>query len=99
MVEGVAVASTPYREVKYLQKWMLDHGITVLAWSSVSPDLNPIEYCWAFFKDYLNEHYPGLTSQGESEQAVRAYQEAIEQSWLAIGRELIDGCIMSMMRR
>ena len=82
-----------------IKKWLLDQGITLLDWPAVSPDLNPIEHCWAFLKDHLNEHYLELEGQGEGEQAVKAYQDAIEQSWLAIGQELIDSCIMSMMRR
>jgi len=36
--------------------------------------------------------------RGEGGQAVRAYQEAIEQSWLAIGQKLIDAYIVSMIR-
>ena len=39
----------------------------MLDWPAISPDLNPIEHCWAFLKDHLNEYYPELASQGESE--------------------------------
>ena len=81
-----------------IKKWLVDHGVTVLDWPAVSPDLNPIEHCWAFLKDYLNEHYAELMGRGEGGQAVRAYQEAIEQSWLAIGQKLIDAYIVSMIR-
>jgi len=79
--------------------WLANNAIAVLPWPANSPDLNPIEHCWAYLKDYLNKHHPRLASQGQSEQAIRAYQAAIEEAWLAIGQELIDACIMSMMRR
>lgn len=70
-----------------------------MEWPAISPDLNPIEHCWAFLKDYLNEHFPHLIGQGMSEQAVREFQDAIEQAWLALNQSVMDGAIMSMRNR
>lgn len=32
-------------------------GIRVICWPPFSPDLNPIEHCWNWMKDFIQEKY------------------------------------------
>lgn len=84
---------------RIVKQWFIDHGVQLLEWPALSPDLNPIEHCWAFLKDYLNEHYPHLLGQDMGVQAIKDFQAAIEEAWLAMDQALIDSTIISMQNR
>ena len=65
---------------RLITSWLEDHAVVRLEWPAISPDLNPIEHCWAYLKDYMNKHYAHLLGQGQSAQATAAFQAAIEES-------------------
>lgn len=39
-------------------------GIDFIPWPPFSPDLNPIEYCWDWMKDYIEEHHGLIEEPG-----------------------------------
>ena len=34
-----------------------ERGVYVIMWPPYSPDLNPIEICWNWMKDYIEDKY------------------------------------------
>lgn len=63
-----------------------------LAHPPSSPDLNPIENCWAWIKQRLAELPRHPTS-------IDALFEVCSRLWMEIPQEHIDACIVSMPRR
>jgi hypothetical protein len=82
-----------------VRSWFEDQGIPLLDWPPYSPDLNPIEICWAWMKEWITDHYPELSGMGVSDEAYEALCEAIEQAWAALDQNKIDNLIRSMPRR
>jgi hypothetical protein len=52
-------------------------GVTVLSWPPFSPDLNPIESCWNWMKDYIEDCW-GLEENPSYDKLRRYVQEAWE---------------------
>jgi hypothetical protein len=82
-----------------VRSWFEDQAIPLLEWPPYSPDLNPIEICWAWMKDWITDHYPELSDMGASDEAYEALCGAIEQAWAALDQNKIDNLIRSMPRR
>lgn len=40
---------------KFTKKFMVDHGITLLPWPAMSPDMNPLENLWSSLKRDINK--------------------------------------------
>lgn len=66
-----------------------DRGIKTISWPPYSPDLNPIENCWNWMKDYIGEHY-GNDSNPSYDilrlQVKEAWEELPDEFW----REQLD---------
>jgi len=55
---------------------LLDRGINVILWPPYSPDLNLIESCWDWMKDYIEDKW-GLHEK-PSYEALRGY---VKEAW------------------
>ena len=84
---------------KKVKKWFEDQGIPLFSWPPYSPDMNPIEIVWAWLKQWIEEHYPGLKTMGVAAEDYEALYHAIEEGWEAIEQDKIDALIKSMDHR
>ncbi len=48
----------PAHTAKSTQRWLNDHGVSVLDWPENSPDLNPIENLWCIVKRKMTNKRP-----------------------------------------
>ena len=81
------------------REWLEEHGIWVLDWRALSPDLNPIEHLWYALKRAVLAVYPNLDQQGNTEEARESLIRACQEQWKVIRRSLLRKLIMSMPRR
>ena len=91
--------NAPIHTAKVVASWFLDRAIRVLPWPPYSPDLNPIEHCWALVKQALVEKHPELLDQGKTQEAHDALAKAIVEAWDALDQDIIDSLIRSMDSR
>ena len=69
-------------------------------WPAYSPDLNPIEQCWAWIKDWISKHYPDLDSLPKRGNIAKdALLNAITEAWEEMKDEMLENLIDSMPRR
>jgi transposase len=71
-----------------------ERGIEVIFWPAFSPDLNPIEMCWNWMKDYI-QHKWGLAKKPSSDKLRRYVNEA----WEALPEEYLRELLASMPAR
>lgn len=71
-----------------------ERGIEVIFWPPFSPDLNPIENCWNWMKDWIQDCY-GLDEK-PSYDRLRAY---VKQAWEALPEDFLKSLLASMPRR
>jgi DDE superfamily endonuclease len=91
--------NAPVYTAKKVSKWFEEPAIPVLDWTLYSPDLNPIEHCWAKMKQWIPEHYPQLKEMGESQAAYDELAWVIVEAWKAIPQDYINDLIKSMDNR
>ena len=82
----------PNHTSKKVQKWFKDRGFTVLKWPTQSPDLNPIEHLWHYFKRRLEEFEEPTSSVNE-------LWDRVQRVWEEIPKEECQKLIESMPRR
>ena len=69
-------------------------NIRTMKWPALSPDLNPIETCWSWIKDYYQEVY------GERRFSSKELKEKIEEAFrMAVTPERLRGLLNTMPYR
>jgi transposase len=68
-------------------------GIKPIFWTSLSPDLNPIETLWNRIKDYIQEKYP------QSHRSYPRLKEVVIEAWDSITDQEVFELIASMLER
>ncbi|KAF6819694.1 hypothetical protein CMUS01_11672 [Colletotrichum musicola] len=71
-----------------------ERGVTVLDWPPYSPDLNPIEMCWNWMKDFVEDKY-GLTEKPTYDQL----RQWVYEAWEALPVDFLDELLASMPAR
>lgn len=73
-------------------KWFEDHGIPLHPHPPSSPDLNPIEPCWADLKRLIRNrpHHPTTVAE---------LKLAVEEAWETLTVQMIDKHTMGMRKR
>ena len=66
-----------------------ERGIRVIFWPPYSPDLNPIENCWNWMKDYIEDKW-GLQEKPSYDNLRRYVQEAWDALPNEYWRKLLD---------
>jgi transposase len=79
--------------------WLRTKGISVTDWPAHSPDLNPIEHCWAWMKSYLRRNWPDQSNLLRNEADIAEFERRIRLAWEAIPQDVVDRLIDSMPRR
>jgi hypothetical protein len=69
-------------------------GIPVIFWPAFSPDLNPIEMCWNWMKDYIEDKW-GL----EEKPLYRKLRGYVKEAWEALPEEYMRELLASMRAR
>ena len=83
-----------------VRAWFEEMGIDITDWPPFSPDLNPIEHCWARIKEWVTTHYPHLAegvSDGEDKKDLLF--KALQDAWDALDQDYLDALIVSIETR
>lgn len=91
--------NAPIHTAWQAQEWFIEHGVAVLNWPPLSPDLNPIEHLWWRLKRDIFNDYPQLRNMGQSEEDWRQFRRASRAAWNNIPNGLILALISSMPAR
>lgn len=84
----------PGHSAQSTREEMAARGIQQVDWPPFSPDLNPIESCWNWMKDHIEDAH-GLVEKPSYPQLRRWVQEA----WDALPEEYLEELICSMPAR
>lgn len=92
--------NAPIHSAKLVKNWIDSESITLMEWPARSPDLNPIENCWAKLKETIYKEHPELLEMPRNPAQIQgALKKAIEEAWESIGVEYFHALIESMPRR
>lgn len=71
-----------------------ERGVHIIFWPAFSPDLNPIETCWNWVKDYIQDKW-GL----EEEPSYNRLREYVKEAWNALPEGYITELLASTRAR
>lgn len=71
-----------------------ERGIQLLKWPPYSPDLNPIETCWNWMKDWLEDNYQ--IEENPSYDKLRMY---VKEAWEALPNSFLQEQLATMPAR
>ena len=77
---------------KHTLGWFSRHGIDLLDWPALSPDLNPIENVWG---SMTRRVYEG----GKQYESIAALKRAVKQAWDEIPTQELENLVLSMRKR
>ena len=84
--------NAPCHRARNTIQWLTDHGIKVMEWPALSPDLNPIENLWGIL---ARKVYSG----GKQYETTAELKEAILRAWAEIDERVICALVSSMQQR
>ena len=84
--------NAPIHKAKKVKYYMSNNNIDVLPWPAYSPDLNPIENCWAAIKQKLQKEIHLVTSSDD-------LGARVQKIWSELSSSYIKGLYESMPRR
>lgn len=76
------------------QEDLRERGIMVMEWPPFSPDLNPIESCWNWMKDWIEDRY-GL----EEKPSYEKLRQYVKEAWEALPDDYLKELLASMPDR
>lgn len=71
-----------------------ERGIQLLSWPPFSPDLNSIETCWNWMKDWLEDNYK--IEENPSYDKLRRY---VKEAWEALPNSFLQEQLATMPAR
>jgi transposase len=86
--------NAPAHASKDTSRELATRGIPTIKWPPYSPDLNPIETCWNWMKDYIEDNYGDINKP--SYDTMRGW---VKEAWEAIPSDYLEGLIDSMPMR
>ncbi|KAH0821268.1 hypothetical protein GEV33_001523 [Tenebrio molitor] len=82
----------PVHTAHRVSEWFQNHGINVLDWPSLSPDLNPIENMWAAVVKSMKRHRVRFENKDQ-------LLTAISEAWHDLPRHYFTNLCLSMPNR
>lgn len=83
----------PKHTSKIVKNWLNKQEFQVLPWPSQSPDVNPIENLWAYFKSMLLNEYKAPPSN------LNILWERVQEQWYQIPPEYCEKLVKSVENR
>lgn len=83
----------------WLQDWAAQHGVGLIQWPALSPDLNPIENAWKLLKESICSANPALSDMPKNALALYLLRKAAVEQWEALKDELFEKLALSMPNR
>jgi transposase len=86
--------NTPGHKSNATKQELQERGVEVIFWPAFSPDLNPIEMCWNWIKDYIEDKW-GL-EENPSYNKLCSY---VKEAWEALPESYLKELLASMPAR
>lgn len=86
--------NAPAHGSKKTTEFLKSRDIIPIKWPALSPDLNPIEYCWNWMKDYLQQTY------GDRKFTATELYGKVQEAWeIVVTDEKLARLMSSMHQR
>ena len=83
-----------------VQVWLERQAFQTMVWPAYSPDMNPIEHCWAHMKRIIYKNQPELISERIPDARLKVeILAAILEAWEEISEDFLWELCLSMERR
>ena len=80
--------------------WLEKQAFRTMEWPAYSPDMNPIEHCWAHMKRIIYRNHPELITERIADARLQVeLLAAILEAWEEISEDFLWELCLSMERR